>query len=82
MLTGAEFIQQLSRSEIYRDYERAFGDATALPVTLRPLELPRPAQHGRPHENPFHRRSTGRPTDPGTGRRRAAREHLALLQTF
>jgi hypothetical protein len=30
------FIEQLSKSRIYQDYERAFNDATGLPLTLRP----------------------------------------------
>lgn len=46
-------IEQLSRSKIYRDYERAFSAATGLPLTLRPVESWRPPQHGKAHENPF-----------------------------
>jgi AraC-like DNA-binding protein len=46
-------VDQLSRSEIYRDYKRAFQDATGLPLDLRAVgafDLP---YHGAPGENPF-----------------------------
>jgi AraC-like DNA-binding protein len=46
-------IEDLSRSQIYADYERAFSTATGLPLSLRPLELWQPAQRGKKHENPF-----------------------------
>src|SRR6188768_3701857 len=49
----AEFIGQLSRSQIYRDYEQAFSLATELPLTLRPVEIWSLAHKGKPHENPF-----------------------------
>lgn len=48
-----QLIEQLSQSRIYQDYERAFGDATGLPLTLRPVEIWQPAQRGKKHENPF-----------------------------
>jgi hypothetical protein len=35
----ADLIQRLSRSEIYSDYERAFGESTELPLMLRPTEF-------------------------------------------
>jgi hypothetical protein len=31
-------MEQLNRSEVYADYQQAFGEATELPLTLRPLE--------------------------------------------
>jgi AraC-like DNA-binding protein len=46
-------IGQLSQSRIYQDYERAFGDASGLPLSLRPVESWQPAQRGKRHENPF-----------------------------
>ena len=53
VLANNQLIGQLSRSEIYRDYERAFGEATGLPLTLRPVEDFHLAHHGKRHENPF-----------------------------
>jgi AraC-like DNA-binding protein/ligand-binding sensor protein len=46
-------IERLSQSSIYQDYERAFSEATGLPLSLRPLEIWRPAHRGKKHENPF-----------------------------
>lgn len=46
-------VEQLGRSQIYRDYERAFHEATGLPLTLRPIEAFDLSQQGRPNENPF-----------------------------
>ncbi|HVU18254.1 MAG TPA: PocR ligand-binding domain-containing protein [Candidatus Didemnitutus sp.] len=46
-------VEQLKSSEIYRDYEKAFRDATGLPLNLRPIEsfdLP----HAKdPKQSPF-----------------------------
>ena len=49
----AEIIQRISRSEIYKDYERAFGDSTELPLALRPVEFWNLAMSGDAHANPF-----------------------------
>lgn len=46
-------IGTLSTSKIYQDYERAFSEATGLPVALRPVESWQLPQHGKKHENPF-----------------------------
>lgn len=46
-------LDQLNRSQIYRDYERAFTSATELPLTLRPPESWQLVHHGRRNENPF-----------------------------
>ena len=46
-------VAQLKRSEIFRDYEKAFREATGLPITLRPLEAFDLPHHGDPKENPF-----------------------------
>lgn len=51
--SGSEFIEQLNRSQIYRDYERAFTTATELPLVLRPPESWNLAHRGRKNENPF-----------------------------
>ena len=47
------FIESLSRSQIYQDYERAFSKTTGLPLTLRPLEPWNLVHQGKKYENPF-----------------------------
>ena len=49
----SQLIESLAESQIYRDYEKAFGDATGLPLNLSPVENWHLAHHGRKHENPF-----------------------------
>jgi AraC-like DNA-binding protein/ligand-binding sensor protein len=46
-------VAQLRRSEIYRDYERAFRDTTGLPLKLRPIESFDLPHHDDPNEAPF-----------------------------
>ncbi len=46
-------VAQLRRSQVYRDYERAFRETTGLPLTLRPLEAFDLPHRGDPKENPF-----------------------------
>ncbi len=46
-------VAQLKRSEIYRDYEKAFREATGLPIALRPTEAFDLPHHDDPKENPF-----------------------------
>lgn len=46
-------LQSLTDSRIYQDYERAFTEATGLPVALRPVESWQLPHHGRRNENPF-----------------------------
>ncbi|AHF90836.1 DNA-binding domain-containing protein, AraC-type [Opitutaceae bacterium TAV1] len=48
-----ELVEQLKRSQIYRDYEQAFRDTTGLPLNLRPIEAFDLPHHGDPNENPF-----------------------------
>jgi AraC-like DNA-binding protein len=40
-------------SKIYQDYERAFSEATGLPVALTPVESWQLPHHGKRNENPF-----------------------------
>ena len=47
------FIEALTRSQIYQDYERAFSKTTGLPLTLRPVESWHMVQRGKKAENPF-----------------------------
>src|SRR5262245_37587793 len=46
-------LEALAGSKIYHDYERAFSEATGLPVGLRPVESWQLPLHGKRHENPF-----------------------------
>jgi AraC-like DNA-binding protein len=46
-------IEALVGSKIYQDYERAFSEATGLPVALRPVESWQLPHHGKRFENPF-----------------------------
>lgn len=45
--------ERFSRSQIFQDYQRAFTEATGLPLTLRPAEAWQPVHRGRKNENPF-----------------------------
>jgi ligand-binding sensor protein len=53
MVKTAEIVQRLSKSQIFRDYERAFNQATHLPLAFRPHELWQHALRGKKYENPF-----------------------------
>ena len=46
-------VAQLKRSDIYRDYEKAFREATGLPITLRPTEAFNLPHHEDPNESRF-----------------------------
>jgi AraC-like DNA-binding protein/ligand-binding sensor protein len=48
-----KLLEALRRSELYRDYERTFTQATGLPLALRPLEFFGLPFHGKKNENPF-----------------------------
>jgi AraC-like DNA-binding protein/ligand-binding sensor protein len=45
--------ERLSRSKIFRDYERAFSDTTGLPVTLRAVKSWQLPHKGKAKQNPF-----------------------------
>ena len=49
----ADLIQRISQSDTYKDYERAFSDATELPMAIRPTEIWRFALEGKRYQNPF-----------------------------
>jgi AraC-like DNA-binding protein/ligand-binding sensor protein len=55
--TGANaeraLIEVLSNSKIFQDYERAFTEATGLPVALRAVESWQLPHHGQRNESPF-----------------------------
>lgn len=46
-------VEQLKRSEIYRDYEKAFRETTGLPLNLRAIESFDLPHAGDPKESPF-----------------------------
>jgi len=46
-------VDALVGSKIYREYERAFGGLTGLPVALQPVETWQLPHHGKRNENPF-----------------------------
>jgi AraC-like DNA-binding protein/ligand-binding sensor protein len=46
-------LETLTQSQLYREYERAFGDATGLPLTLRSPDAWQVSQKDNPHRNPF-----------------------------
>lgn len=48
-----QVIEALCSSQVYRDYERAFTEATGLPVALRPLESWQLPHRGQRGENKF-----------------------------
>jgi len=49
----AEIVRRISKSQLYRDYEIAFNQATHLPLAFRSHEIWQHALHGKKHENPF-----------------------------
>lgn len=53
MRGDTDLIQRISRSEIYSEYEKAFGESLGLPLMLRPIEFWKLPHQNRPHENPF-----------------------------
>ena len=46
-------IEALASSKVFQDYERAFTEATGLPVALRPVETWQLPHHGKRNESPF-----------------------------
>lgn len=46
-------VEQLKRSDIFRDYAKAFRETTGLPFNLRAIEAFDLPHHGDPKENPF-----------------------------
>ncbi len=53
MNANGQLIETLTHSQLYQDYERAYTEATGLPVTLRPVETWQLPLHGKRKENPF-----------------------------
>ncbi len=49
----ASLLRTLTESDFYRDYARAYSDATGLPVALCGTEVLQPPFRGKARENPF-----------------------------
>lgn len=50
---NGKLIEALTSSAMFKDYERAFTEATGMPMTLRPVETWQLPLHGKRRENPF-----------------------------
>ena len=50
---GKALVENISKSHLYRDYERAFSETTHLPLSFRPAEIWNLPQSGKKFENPF-----------------------------
>ena len=53
MQTESHLVEKLASSKIYHEYERAFGDATGMPLKLRAVDSWQLPHHGSRKENPF-----------------------------
>src|SRR5437868_598990 len=53
MNANGQLLESLTHSEMFQNYERAYTEATGMPVTLRPVETWQLPLHGRRRENPF-----------------------------
>src|SRR5690242_6875099 len=53
MQTETNLVDRLTESKIYSDYERAFSEATGLPLRLRSVESWQLPHHGQRKENEF-----------------------------
>ena len=50
---GKALVESISKSNLYKDYERAFSETTHLPLSFRPAEIWNLPQRGKKFENPF-----------------------------
>jgi AraC-like DNA-binding protein len=53
MNANGQLLETLTHSEMFQNYERAYTEATGMPVALRPVETWQLPLHGRRRENPF-----------------------------
>jgi AraC-like DNA-binding protein/ligand-binding sensor protein len=53
MNANNDVVEKLTGSAVYQEYERAFSDATGLPMSLRPVESWQLPLRGKRYENPF-----------------------------
>ncbi|MBM3875721.1 MAG: helix-turn-helix domain-containing protein [Verrucomicrobia bacterium] len=55
-----QLVEALAQAPLFRDYERAFSEATGMPVALRPVESWQLPHHRQRKENPFCAMMAGR----------------------
>jgi AraC-like DNA-binding protein len=53
MNANGQLLETLAHSEMFQNYERAYTEATVMPVALRPVETWQLPLHGKRRENPF-----------------------------
>src|SRR6185436_2164448 len=53
MKAETPLVERLAESQLYSDYERAFSEATGLPLRLRSVDSWQLPHHGQRKENPF-----------------------------
>lgn len=53
MNANGQLLETLTHSEMFQNYERAYSEATGMPVTLRSVETWQLPLHGKRRENPF-----------------------------
>ena len=53
MNANGQLLETLTHSEMFQNYERAYTEATGMPVTMRPVETWQLPLHGKRRENPF-----------------------------
>jgi AraC-like DNA-binding protein len=53
MNANGQLLETLAHSEMFQNYERAYTEATGMPVALRPVETWQLPLHGKRRENPF-----------------------------
>src|SRR6266498_2905022 len=53
MNANGQLLEALTHSEMFQNYERAYTEATGMPVTLRAVETWQLPLHGKRRENPF-----------------------------
>jgi len=53
MNANGQLLEALTHSEMFQNYERAYTEATGMPVALRPVETWQLPLHGKRRENPF-----------------------------
>jgi AraC-like DNA-binding protein/ligand-binding sensor protein len=50
---NSDLVDALAKSKIFQEYERAFAEATGLPISLRPVESWQLPNHGKRNESPL-----------------------------